>query len=145
MYECVFSSASQYIENCTQIIQRIWFFIMCVFYSLYLNIFILFLRLSLESNLWNSLTKFYSIKLLMTAGVSNILCPFTSMPSIDSSSPDYPCFPSVSWTSVSLLLTSFHWCCFLLTISHYIFFYVITFFPTSLISSLFQRFIILPF
>ena len=106
MYACVFSSASQYIENCPQIIQRIWFFIMCDFYSLYLNLSIFFLRLSLESNWWNSWTKSYSIKLLMTAGVSNILCPFISMPSIDSSSPDYPFFP-LCFLDISFSLINF--------------------------------------
>ena len=79
--------------NCTQITQKIWFFFMCVFYSIYFNLSILFFRWSLESNWWNSLTKFYSIKPLMTSGVSNILCPFISMPSIDSSSSDCPFFP----------------------------------------------------
>ena len=133
--------------NCTQITQKIWFFFMCVFYSIYFNLSILFFRWSLESNWWNSLTKFYSIKPLMTAGVSNILCPFISMPSIDdfSSLLIIHSSLSVSWTSVSLLLTSFHWCCFMFHHFPLHLFYVITFFPTSLISSLFQRFIILTF
>ena len=110
---CVFICIP-YIDNCTQITQKIWFFFMCVFYSIYFNLSVLFFRWSLESNWWNSLTKFYSIKPLMTSGVSNILCPFISMPSIDSSSLlIIHSSLSVSWTSVSLLLTSFHWYCFM--------------------------------
>ena len=71
-----------------------------------LESFHFFLRLSLESNWWNSWTKSYSIKLLVTAGVSNILCPFISMPSIDSSSPDYPFFP-LCFLDISFSLINF--------------------------------------
>ena len=79
----------------------------CVISTVFTWIFpFFFLRLSLESNWWNSWTKSYSIKLLMTAGVSNILCPFISMPSIDSSSPDYPFFP-LCFLDISFSLINF--------------------------------------
>ena len=147
MYAWVFSSTSQYIEIALRLLKK-FDFSSCVFSTVFTSIFpFYFLRWSLESNWWNSLTKFYSIKSLMTAGVSNILCPFISMPSIDdfSSLLIIHSSLSVSWTSVSLLLTSFHWCCFMFHHFPLHLFYVITFFPTSLISSLFQRFIILTF
>ena len=92
MYAWVFSSAPQYIEIALRLLKK-FDFSSCVFSTVFTSIFpFYFLRWSLESNWWNSLTKFYSIKSLMTAGVSNILCPFISMPSIDSSS-DCPFFP----------------------------------------------------